>query len=297
MFGRGKKEEKGFESAEREVDDEMSALKERAQQLIAQKEELARRKEAERIEAEKYRRVGEREGDYPDKVDIGGVDYIRADVKENPREVTEKFLRRVKMPKWYSPTKYVPVGWKGFNAPIIEEFTPQGNLLFLLDNEEGIRIFENVKPGIFRTKQFEGTDNERENFIVLKANKLRTLRFDGWDEGKGVVKEELWKAWIADINNFNAYPDDPLYSSEAVSEAIRRAIADRRAFDEGGKKSSWMNWLKWVAIAAVVGYVGYLVFYQYGLGETLGIIKPAVDTATQGAGAVVTNVPGGTVSG
>jgi hypothetical protein len=294
MFGRKKKED--FRKIERGMDNEMEDLKRRAEEIMQEKERLRQEREERQREEDQYKKLGEREGDYPEKIDVGGVDYVRADVKDNPKEVTERFLKKVKRPKWYNPKSYVPIGWKGFFAPDIMEFKPKGNLLFLLDNEEGIRIFENVKPGVFRTKQYEGTTNERENFIILKANKLRTIRFDGVDEKTGEEKEDLWKCWVADINNFNAYPDDPLYSSEAVSEAIRRAIADRRAFDEGKKKGGIGAWLKYIAIGLVVVYVIYLIGVKYGAFEKLGLIKPAVDAMAQNSGATITNVPGGTVS-
>lgn len=232
---------------------------------------------------------------YPDKVEIKGIPYIREDVHNNPREITEKFLERRKKRSIVDPRR-----WVGYKYGPMEKFEPKGNLLFLMDNENGIKIYDNVKAGIFRTKENEGTDNEKENYLVLKPNKLRVIKWEDYDERTDEIKEDMWRAWIHEVNSVTSYPVEPMYDTEEVGQAIRKAVADRKAFDEGQKKGRFGNWLFWIAVALGVGYGIYLVGFKWGVFESLGIIKHAVAPAVQqvvnnSTQSGVTIVPGGTV--
>lgn len=230
--------------------------------------------------------------DYPESVEIKGINYIREDIKENPQEITEKFLNRKLSFKWWNV-----LTWDLFNKPRI--FKPRGNLLFLLDNENNIKIYENVKSGVFRIKLNEGTDNEKENFLILKPNKLRALRFFDWDGQQGVLNEDFWRCWVHDINSPTSYPHEPMYDTEQVGEAIRKAVTDRRTFDEGKKKGFGGNWLFWIMIALIVSYAVYLIGVKYGgFAKLQGMFpKEAVAVTTTTLKNMVTNVPGGTLSG
>ena len=235
--------------------------------------------------------------DYPDKVDMGGVDYIREDLADRPREVTDLFLmkKKRKKVKFYNPFTWHRVLFKGGE----EIFEPKGNLLFLMDNEQGIKIYDNVKSGVFRLKQFEGTTNERENYIILKPNKLRILRFEDEDASTKKFKQEFhWRCWVADINSVNALPPEAMYDTEDVGQLVRRAISDTQSFEKPKKGSQWGKWLKYIMIGLIIGYVIYLAITKYHIGDwgLFDSLKSGVGAVGKAVGGGSEAVTGGTLS-
>ena len=103
-----------------------------------------------------------------------------------------------------------------------------------------------------------------------------------------------------DVNSVTSYPVEPMYDTEQVGGAIRKAVADRKAFDEGTRKGRFGNWLWWLMIIAIGLYVGYLILFKWGMADKLGILKNVGQAVVQ---QVATNssgtqaVPGGTLSG
>lgn len=240
--------------------------------------------------------IGETIGDYPDKVDMGGVDYIREDLADKSREITEKFLWRKKKKK---VKLWNPFTWhRALFSGKEELFEPKGNLLFLLDNEQGIRIYDKVKSGVFRLKQYEGTQNEREDYIILKPNKLRILRFEEEDPTEeGFKKEHHWRCWVADINNVTALPQEAMYDTEDVGQLIRRAISDTQSFEKPEKKGKWGKWLKYIAIGLIIAYILYLAVTKYHIGDWFGGIGGSAKGVISGlSGGGSQAVVGGTIS-
>lgn len=234
--------------------------------------------------------------DYPDKIDMGGVYYVREDrvpemIAEMPQEVRENFLKRKKKGKWWKPWS-----WNVFGRE--EEFGRDGNFLFLLDNEGNMKIYENVPTGIFKIKEFEGTDRETEKFLVLKPNKLRTITFEKEDKKTGKEKEYYLKGWVADINNPVALPEDPKYDCEEVGTIVRKAVSGTADFYDAKKKGAW-NWLKWVTIGLVAIYVIYLGITKYHIGDwfDFGSAKNiASNVIGSGNPGVNGSVPGGSLT-
>lgn len=218
----------------------------------------------------------------PVHLEFKDIKYIREDVaRGNPEEYKGVFpFRELQKRKWWQI-------WKIFSADEEEDYT-KGNNLLLMDNDGGFRIFNNVSVGIFEVKDFEGTDKERSDYIILKPNKLRSYM-----SPEGVI--ERW--WVCDINNAVALPDEPLYSTKTVGEAIRQAVTDKQKFETTKKKKWWEEYM-WVIPAILI--VGYFLWY-FGLLD--GIISSfsgsgATESATTSvAGSNVQNVAGGTVSG
>ena len=102
--------------------------------------------------------------------------------------------------------------------------------------------------------------------------------------------------WVADINNSVALPDEPIYSSKTVSEAIRTAVTDRRNFENAPKEAWWKRYT-WLIPAILI-----VIYFLWYFGLLDGLL--ASQTASQTAQPVVEtvkneakNVTGGVVSG
>lgn len=231
---------------------------------------------------------------YPDKVILGGVKYIREDktieyANSLPEEITERFLVRKAKRKWYNPFSW-------FERD--EEFKPKGNLLFLMDNEGNMRIYDKVQSGYF--KVYEGLETQEKKgkgepkYIILKPNKLRTITFEN-EKGN----EEYWKCWVADVNNVNALPENPMYDCDDVADIVNKAAAGNKEFNKKDNGFSIGKWLPWIFGALVIGYLVYTAITKnlFGLGDAVGYGKHAVATATQTIvqNATSGNVPGGTL--
>lgn len=217
----------------------------------------------------------------PEEYEMGGVKYIREDIAFGEPTEEGKFpfsiFKSGKKKKWYNL-------WGFFGSG---NNKGEGNMLLLMDNEMAIKLYSNVQPGVFRIKEFEGTDYERESYIILKPNKLRTFVDD---------KGELRRLWIADINNSVALPDEPIYSCKTVSEAIRTAVTDRRNFENAPKEAWWKRYT-WLIPAVLI--VIYFLWY-FGI---LDNIIASFNSSGAGTQVVETvkdearNVTGGVVSG
>lgn len=242
------------------------------------------------------KRIENPEFNYPEKLDVKGIKYIREDfavkyANSIPEEVTENFLiKRNKRCLWKPWT---------FLKPAIEEFKPKGNLLLLLDNEGNIRIYDKVQSGYFKfndeLEEVEGSNNNTK-YLILKPNKLRSIIFD--DEKNQL--EEKWQGWVCDVNSAIPYPHAPEYDCEDVSQAINRAISGNRAFARKEEGGSFWKFLPWMIGIIGFVYVAYLAITKnlFGLGDLVGYGKSAVDTAVNsGAVNITSAVPGGTITG
>lgn len=225
---------------------------------------------------------------YPKIQIIKGVKYVRHDFAKKEDMIAEydgefPFDKVDKKKAWWKPWTWKGLSWIFGNDK--KNDLKRGNLLVLLDNEMGVRIFENVEPGIFRIKEFEGTPHERENFIILKPNKLRT-----YQDSEG----NLIRCWFGDINNATALPDEANYSAKSVGEAIRTAVTDRREF-EMQRKESW--WKKYTWLLPAIAILIYFLYY-FGILDSLiasfrssGTTEVVKETITEKV-----DVPGGALN-
>lgn len=238
------------------------------------------------------RKAEDPELQYPVKTLINGVNYVREDqaikyVNSLPEEVTERFLIR-------KPVKRIwnPFSWFAKE----EEYKPRGNMLWLMDNEGNVRVWDKIQSGVFKINEYHKGSKEKDpQHLILKPGKLRTITYEN-EHGR----EEYDKVWIADINQSTALPNEGGYDCETVSDAINQAVTGNRNFNKKDSSFGW-GWIKWVFIALVVIYLGYIIVTKnlWGVGDLVGYGK----TATVGAGNALTsagngsNVAGGTLQG
>lgn len=221
--------------------------------------------------------------DLPITVDVKGIRYVREDYNESPKEVTEKFLQKKEKFNWKKPKTYLTA------IQGSKPYEPKGNLALVLDNEGNLIIYDNVKSGIFKIRKNEGTDREYDDYIILRPNKIRNIRWWDYNQKEEKLEEENWKAWVLDINSATALPTEPQYDTEQVGQLVRKVATDRKALDDGLKKKLWKNWLWYVAIGLIVIYIIWLAWSKYGIAELVtGAIPVAKNTATSVTGGTLT---------
>lgn len=234
---------------------------------------------------------------YPESFVAHGVKYVREDkaceyANSVPEEMKEQFLMKRVKKVWWNP-----LSWFAKD----EMFEPKGNLLFLMDNEGNLRVFDKVKSGYFMIDDNldylgnELPEGKEPKYLILKPNKLRSLIFEN-EKGKDVH----WKCWVADINNVNALPENASYDCDDVADLVNKAVSGNKAFNKRDKSFSFGKWLPWIFGVGVVIYMGYIAITKnlMGLGEIVGYgefaKKEVVNVVTQNISDVV---PGGSLSG
>lgn len=271
------------------------------------KKKVTRKKEDEKVMSKFEKGIQEKRKtnlsfSYPESTIIGGIKYVREDVAVKyansiPEEIKDNFLIKRQKREWYNWKRWLFGKW---GKEI--EFEPKGNMLFLMDNDGNIRVYDKVQSGYFRVNDNydrgeKGKINDK--YIILKPNKLRTIVFEDEDEF-GEIRENYLKAWVADVNNVNALPENPAYDCEDVSEFVNKAVIGNREFTRPEKKGGFTKWLPWVFGGIAILTILYMMVNKniFGLGDMLGVTKQAVTTTTQ---TIVQNassgsVPGGTLS-
>lgn len=197
--------------------------------------------------------------DYPEEKDYNGVKYYREDIMKNIEELKDElpFKEINRKKKWYNP-----FSWKKK-----EPEKQEGNDLFLMDNEMGIKYYTNVHAGVFQIeKEVNEGEKSRTDGIILKPNKLRT-----YEDKDG----NLRRCWVADINNSVALPDEPIYSAQAVSETIRSAIDSYMDFGNVKKKPWWRDYL-WIIPTVLI-----VLYFMYYFGWLDKIIAMFSDSPTE----------------
>lgn len=100
------------------------------------------------------------------------------------------------------------------STPYKTTFKPQ--VLFLRSNN-GIRILEGIKPGLYKTKNSEGKDVT----INLSANKLQTLYYG----------DQLIQCWIANKDDFDTFPQNVEHSARATHQVIQAISLNYKELD------------------------------------------------------------------
>lgn len=147
-----------------------------------------------------------------------------------------------------------------------ELIPPTEPLLFLLQDNREIQIYEGVRPGIQSITRSDGRDAE----IELSEQKLHSLLWPG---------DEI-KVWVAHERNAYALPYEPIVDSNLSAESYEQILANNKSRTEQDKLKGAHKILK-LALIGIFGLIAIVIIAQVVFGINLiEMLRGPAQTAT-----------------